>query len=117
MCHSAKSQTSEDDGLLEVNEVCQNAGGVVAKVQKSLAEGGVLHRDPRFLIKKEQVHVVQEWGLGVGLLVVTATHNQKRVVAGKVGHCVTVSLAGWLSLLLELLPLSLHYAVTVHCGL
>ena len=100
---------AEDDDLLVRLSIRHDSHRVVSNLAELQRVGYVLDLQPRFLVKEEQEHVLEEWvHLAVTLLVVAAACDDEALIARQEAHGVAGSAAWWEALLLDLLPLSVH---------
>ena len=74
-----------------------------------MRERCIFDAHPSFLIKKEQMDIIEEWSTKVlADLVISTTNDQKSLVTGEESHLMTNSAAWRISLLFNLLPFCRH---------
>lgn len=82
---------------------------MVSEAEESLRERCIFDAHPSFLIEKEQMDVIEEWGAEVlADLVVSTADDQKSLVAREESHLMTDSAAWRVTLLFDLLPFCRH---------
>lgn len=106
---------AKNDDLLERVTICYHTHSVIAYVVKFVAIVRKFYFDPNFLIKKEEIYVIQQWGdVFFAKGIVASTSDYYCTVYGKIAHCMAEPRTGRITRGLDVDKLTLHY-LAVHC--